>query len=92
MKLCLPLLMPTTSKVSHAQAYSAFETALTWLEEQDNTDSAHLLLVQKWRICSGETYSNQKKQQCSVKLYYCLLAFHSFTDNLSISKGINATF
>ena len=53
--------MPTTSKVSHAQAYSAFETALTWLEEQDNTDSAHLLLVQKWRICSGETYSNQKK-------------------------------
>ena len=43
---------PTTSKVSHAQAYSAFETALTWLEAQGDSDPAHLLLVQKWRNCA----------------------------------------
>ena len=32
---------PATSKVSHAQAYIAFETALTWLEAQGDTDPAH---------------------------------------------------
>ena len=30
---------PATSKVSHAQAYSAFETALTWLEAQGDITS-----------------------------------------------------
>jgi len=34
--------------VSHAQAYGAFEIALEWLESQQ-ADSAHLMLVKKWR-------------------------------------------
>ena len=34
--------------VTHADACTAFETALKYLESQ-NTDAAHLLLVKNWR-------------------------------------------
>ena len=39
----------TQCPVSHAEACSAFETALKWLEIQADTDPVHLLLVKKWR-------------------------------------------
>ena len=35
------------------QAYTAFETVLTWPEAQGDTNPAHLLLVQKWRNCAA---------------------------------------
>ena len=53
---------------------SDFETALTWIGAQGDTDPAYLLLVQKWRnLCSCETYSNSKANQISVILYYSIV-------------------
>ena len=65
---------PATSKVSHVQI--AFETALTWLEAQGDTDPAHLLLVQKWRTyaavkCTKTLKQTKSVSYCSIFLFVC---------------------
>ena len=61
---------PAISKVSHAQTYSAFETSLTWIEAQGDTDPAHLLLVQKWRNYAAMKHTQTLKQIKSVSYYF----------------------
>ena len=51
-----------TTAVTHAQAYTAFETALEWLQSQGDTYPAHLLLVQKWKNSVAMKRMETKKQ------------------------------
>lgn len=60
---------PTTTCVTHAQAYSALETALTWLESQTDTDPAHLLLVRRWRN-SAAMKRTQTQTQTKISSYF----------------------
>ncbi len=52
----------TVAEVSPAQAYNAFETALTWLEAQGDVAPEHLLLVWKWRNCAAVKRTQSLKQ------------------------------
>ena len=44
--------------VSNADAYDAFDMALTRLEAQGNVDSAHIMLVRKWRDIAAQKRRN----------------------------------
>jgi len=48
--------------VTHTQAFSAFQTALEWLEVQSDTDPSHLLLVRKWRDTAAQKRASATKQ------------------------------
>ncbi len=46
-----------------SQAYEALDSTMKWLESQDDTDPAHLLLVQKWRDMAAIKRTETLKQK-----------------------------
>ncbi len=53
---------PPTKPVTHAQACDAFQCAFEWLEQQGDTDPAHLMLVKKWRDRAAQCCEKSRKQ------------------------------
>lgn len=50
------------SSVTPAQACSAFDTVLEWLESEGGVDSSHLLLIKKWRNIAAMKHLQKLKQ------------------------------
>ena len=51
------------SSVTLAQACSAFDTVLEWLESEGGVDSSHLLLIKKWRNIAAMKHLQKLKQK-----------------------------